>query len=514
MHVLLSSGMSRVTLSIAVLSLFAGGVTAQSGSFGGIASGTVSIFDEVLPDWEGHRLCFSRQSGNQWLGVLGMLGSAPVFQMMEITSDGPSKEHTYKELRQYCKENKDDRFGSFTFAGPKEIVAYYCGALYLIDAETLEMKKRLIETRQFAMRWSEAAKTLVVLGDRTLTVLDGRTWDQTATWTIPEIRDMALSRDGTLIVFRLVKSPCKFTVRSVPAGEEKSEFSIGNCDSTLQLLSTGTGKTVASLQKTSQGAVLSLWDLATSEKISEVTLQDSSDIVIEENLIEVLQHAAVSPDWKWIAGNRRGYPHELTAWDPSTGRIFYRSMPDTRRFPKSTLPRPTLESDTYLLASGDGSSVYLDTHWFRIGSVFTVLRYDEHGQSMSISSDKSNALAGGGSQITGNVSYYASIEIGYQPDGGSMIWLMKESVKASEIRVGADHQLVGRNGAYIVVANSNADARGNFQLSSLEAGEYTLVIQSAHKKGPGTVQAVIAFPISLRPGQVVQKNCDFGPDGG
>jgi len=346
------------------LSLFAGVSAGQSLEFRETARGTIGRDDDAQLDWEGRLLYLS--------GV----GSAAQLRVLDLKSGVEGKKQVFKDLRKACKE--DDRFRDITFAGPEEIVVRYCDALYLIDAENLAVKRQLSKGPAIALRWAGVTKTLVAYGKSTLTVFDGNRWEPIASWPVPEISEMVLSGDGTLIALQLKENRCKFSVRRLPNGESHTDFSVDDCHLPVQLLRGGRGTRVASIQQTSGGAVLTLWDMATGKKENQILLEDSANVGIPDNtrIENSALNASVlaSPDWKWIVGNQLDRPHELLAWDPVTGKVTYRSpkpeLPQVRGRIGGKPPVPT----TNLRLSGDGQSVFVETYWYQIGTFYSVWR--------------------------------------------------------------------------------------------------------------------------------------------
>lgn len=366
--------------------VFVGISAGQSLEFTEIAHGTIGSDDDAQIDWEGRRLYLSGYSGYRNLGLLGSLFQNAQLRAVDLKSGVEGKKQVFKDLRKNCKEN--DRFTNITFVGPDEFIAEYCGALYVLDAETLAVKKQFsllgglqIAHGGLALRWAEATKTLVAYWNDTVTVFEGNRWERVAAWAVPEISEMVISRDGTLVALQPKENRCKFSVKRLPYGESLTEFSVDNCHLPVQLLSGGKGTTAASIQQTLGAVVLTLWDLATGKKENEIVLEDSANIDISSEELVGFQdlHRSVlaSPDWKWIVGNQRGNPHTLLVWDPNTGKVAYRSpqqeLPRVRGRIGPGPPVPT-QPTTGLSLSGDGQSVFVESYWFQIGSFYSVWR--------------------------------------------------------------------------------------------------------------------------------------------
>ena len=362
--------MQRIFLGLAVqtgvlvcwFSLSIGIAAGQTMQITEISSGKIASGDEGSLDWEGRRIYFSGYSGNSNFGVLGTLGSAAKLSFLDPQSRTEGHSRVFKELRKGC----DDRFKHLTFVGPEQFVTEYCGVLYLINASDFQVKKQFPIGPLIAVQWAQSTNTLVAYKKGMIVVFDSNKWVQVGSWPVPEIRDLVISRDGALIGLQLRDKPCTLSVKRLPYGESQSEIFVSDCHPPVRFLPGGKGPTAASVQHGSNGVVLTLWDLQTEKKANEVTLEDSANVPIDENFLQV----AVSPDWKWIIGNQQDHPHEALAWDPNSGKVMLRS-------PKAKLPhvwgalgRP----ETFFAVSGDGQSVFMETYYFQKGSIFSVLR--------------------------------------------------------------------------------------------------------------------------------------------
>jgi hypothetical protein len=345
------------------LSLLIGVAVSQTAQIREISAGKIASGDDAFLDWEGQRIYFSGYSGNSSFGVLGTLGSAAKLSFLDPQSRTARNSRVFKELRKEC----DDRFKHLTFVGPEEFVTEYCGVLYVMNASDFQVKKQFPIGPLIAIQWAQPTKTLVAYKKGMIVVFDSNKWEQISTWPVPDIRDLVISNDGALIGLQLRGRPCTLDVRRLPNGESQSELFVSDCHPPVRFLPGGKGPTAASVQHSSSGVVLTLWDLQTERKANEVTLEDSASVQIEEDFFSKI---AISPDWKWIMGNQQDHPHEIIVWDPNTGNVMLRG-------PKAKLPhvwgalgRP----DTFFVVSGDGRSVLMQTYYFQKGSIFSVLR--------------------------------------------------------------------------------------------------------------------------------------------
>lgn len=139
----------------------------------------------------------------------------------------------------------------------------------------------------------------------------------------------------------------------------------------------------------------------------------------------------------------------------------------------------------------------------------------------SAATESANTLGTG--HIRGTLTYYFNSNYGSRPDVGSQIWLMRGYIEISSgaFFFGYPDQIVVDKARYCSVAHTIADGNGVFELGEVQPGDYTLLIQSNHTKGtPGFGTAavtmrdiggrVVTFPISLSPGQTIDKSWDFG----
>jgi len=135
--------------------------------------------------------------------------------------------------------------------------------------------------------------------------------------------------------------------------------------------------------------------------------------------------------------------------------------------------------------------------------------------------------------VKGTLTYFFNFHIGNKPDTGSKVWLVKGRV---EIR--ADQNFVATSTAlgtsgnpeqYNAIKYSIADENGNFELLDIPAGQYTLIMQSAHTKGtlkeksdffgrgngrnPRDSSGRVEFlNLLIKAGETVDASKDFGPN--
>jgi hypothetical protein len=88
--------------------------------------------------------------------------------------------------------------------------------------------------------------------------------------------------------------------------------------------------------------------------------------------------------------------------------------------------------------------------------------------------------------VKGTLTYFFDFHAGSKADAGSKVWLVKghAEIPASQNFV-ASSTAVGTSAnpeQYSAIKYSVADENGNFELLDIPAGEYTLVLQSAHTK--------------------------------
>jgi PEGA domain len=118
-------------------------------------------------------------------------------------------------------------------------------------------------------------------------------------------------------------------------------------------------------------------------------------------------------------------------------------------------------------------------------------------------------------RIKGTLTFYFNANYGARPDTGSGAWLVKGrlEISSSAFFEGLDDLVIIDKAHFQHVLHTIADGNGNFDLDEVPAGEYTLIIQSAHRIGATSRDIggkVMTFPILLTAGQVIEKSWDFG----
>jgi hypothetical protein len=148
-------------------------------------------------------------------------------------------------------------------------------------------------------------------------------------------------------------------------------------------------------------------------------------------------------------------------------------------------------------------------------------------------SPTTSAVPIGTGRVTGTLTYFFSVRAGSKPDNGSKVWLVQ-----GRAEIPADQNFTGSSVAVGTSANPEqyraikyavADENGNFELLEVPAGEYTLVLQSAHTKGTlnekrdffgrgngrnprDTNGRVVFLNLLVKPGETVDTSKDFGPN--
>jgi hypothetical protein len=135
-------------------------------------------------------------------------------------------------------------------------------------------------------------------------------------------------------------------------------------------------------------------------------------------------------------------------------------------------------------------------------------------------------------RVKGTLTYFFDFHTGSKADAGSKVWLVKGPVEipASQNFV-ASSTALGSNAnpeQYSAVKYAVADENGNFDLLDIPAGEYTLVLQSAHTKwtlkekrdffGRGNGHSprdsngrVELLKVIVKEGETADASKDFGP---
>ncbi|HET6143325.1 MAG TPA: hypothetical protein VFE02_07425 [Candidatus Acidoferrales bacterium] len=134
--------------------------------------------------------------------------------------------------------------------------------------------------------------------------------------------------------------------------------------------------------------------------------------------------------------------------------------------------------------------------------------------------------------VKGTLTYFFDFHTGNRPDAGAKIWLVQ-----GRAEIPADQNFVAGNTSVGTAANpeqyravkySSADEKGNFEMLDVPAGQYTLILQSAHTKwtlndkrdifGRGNGHnardssgRVIFLSVTVKQGEVAEASKDFGP---
>jgi hypothetical protein len=134
--------------------------------------------------------------------------------------------------------------------------------------------------------------------------------------------------------------------------------------------------------------------------------------------------------------------------------------------------------------------------------------------------------------VKGTLTYFFDFHTGNKPDAGAKAWLVKgrAEIPANQNFVATSTALgtTANPEQYGVVKYSVADEKGNFELPDVPAGQYTLVLQSAHTKwtlndkrdffGRGNGHnprdssgRVVFLSVTVKQGEVAEASKDFGP---
>ncbi|GEM_PF-4496416 len=133
----------------------------------------------------------------------------------------------------------------------------------------------------------------------------------------------------------------------------------------------------------------------------------------------------------------------------------------------------------------------------------------------------------GTGRIKGTLTYYFDEHYGTQPDTGSEVWLVEghQEIASDATLSGLADKVVftldGDQKEYKVVKHTIADDKGDYKLADVSAGQYTLIFQSKHTRGPidsGRERATtrdyngrfVTFKLTLRPGWTIERSFDFG----
>ena len=128
--------------------------------------------------------------------------------------------------------------------------------------------------------------------------------------------------------------------------------------------------------------------------------------------------------------------------------------------------------------------------------------------------------SGGTGSIKGTLTYYFNRNYGNKPDTASEAWLIdgRLDTPADQFVFGTRRLFRVGNADFSerIVKYSAADGNGNFDLSGIPIGEYTLVLKSNHSKAiserdiSGKVRVRI---VQVKPGEILDASLDFGVNG-
>ncbi|MHB8754972.1 MAG: hypothetical protein ACYC92_08460 [Candidatus Acidiferrales bacterium] len=138
-------------------------------------------------------------------------------------------------------------------------------------------------------------------------------------------------------------------------------------------------------------------------------------------------------------------------------------------------------------------------------------------------------------RIKGALTYYFNENSGDKADVGSKVWLLSGRVEISEsASQGTVWDDAGKHtilkvkthrgtasevtNKYKILRYTVADGNGDFELSGVSAGQYTLVIGSNHSTMPYAIGEGFTMPIGkikaivveLKPGETFDASTDFG----
>ncbi|MBZ5660485.1 MAG: hypothetical protein LAO08_08770 [Acidobacteriia bacterium] len=144
-----------------------------------------------------------------------------------------------------------------------------------------------------------------------------------------------------------------------------------------------------------------------------------------------------------------------------------------------------------------------------------------------------SAQPSGIGRIKGTITYFVDFHTGNKPDVGTKVWLVN-----GRVEIPADQTFVGTGTSvgtsanperYPAIQYSIADENGNFEMRDVPAGEYTLIMQSAHTVGAlnekrnffgrgnghtlrDSKGRVEFLNVQVKPGGTVEASKDFGPN--
>jgi hypothetical protein len=127
-------------------------------------------------------------------------------------------------------------------------------------------------------------------------------------------------------------------------------------------------------------------------------------------------------------------------------------------------------------------------------------------------------------RIKGTLTYFFNSNSGNKPDTGSDVWLVEGhvAIPSNEFLIDFSGNIKVGIATYVVVKHTVADGSGNFDLSQIPPGLYTLVMRSNHTKGAyGAMPKdavtsrdlngrVMSQEVQLKPGETIDASKDFG----
>jgi hypothetical protein len=114
--------------------------------------------------------------------------------------------------------------------------------------------------------------------------------------------------------------------------------------------------------------------------------------------------------------------------------------------------------------------------------------------------------------------------IGDRPDTGSELWLIEGdiTIPADQLFLAVNDSLSSGQNTFKAIKHTVGDGNGNFEISDIPVGRYTLVMQSRHTNGTLALTPkemvtkrdaggrVRYQPIQVEPGKTVDASLDFG----
>ena len=124
-------------------------------------------------------------------------------------------------------------------------------------------------------------------------------------------------------------------------------------------------------------------------------------------------------------------------------------------------------------------------------------------------------------KIRGTLTFFFNANFGSKPDVGSSVLLLPANtvINESDVFIPLPGSALIGDKSYTPLAQSMADGSGNFEISNVPAGDYTLVLKSSHAKGGyganrvthrDTDGRVVTLGIHVSAGQTIDASHDFG----